>query len=49
LTLNKLRQKRMVEEKIALRRAQQMEKLQLKQHKEKEVNLFIIFYNNHNN
>ncbi|XP_053407084.1 trichohyalin-like isoform X2 [Mercenaria mercenaria] len=37
LTLNKLRQKRMVEEKIAQRRAQQMEKLQLKQHKEKET------------
>lgn len=37
LTLNKLRQKRMIEEKIALRRAQQMEKLQQNQEKEKEV------------
>ncbi|XP_052251546.1 trichohyalin-like isoform X1 [Dreissena polymorpha] len=37
LTLNKLRQKRMIEEKIAQRRSAQMEKLQLKQHKEKET------------
>jgi len=37
LTLNKLRQKRMIEEKIAQRRSAQMEKLQLKQHAEKEV------------
>ncbi|XP_052773636.1 trichohyalin-like isoform X2 [Mya arenaria] len=37
LTLNKLRQKRMIEDKIAQRRAAQMEKLGLKQHKEKEA------------
>ena len=37
LTLNKLRQKRMIEEKLAQRRAHQMEKLQLKQHRETEV------------
>ena len=33
LTLNKLRQKRMIEEKLAHKRAQQMEKLQLNQNK----------------
>ena len=37
LTLNKLRQKRMIEDKIAQRRAAQMEKLASKQTKEKEV------------
>ncbi|KAL3864064.1 hypothetical protein ACJMK2_005770 [Sinanodonta woodiana] len=36
LTLNKLRQKRMVEEKLALKRAQQLEKLQQKQEMERE-------------
>lgn len=34
LTLNKLRQKRMIEEKIAQRQAQQMEELQQKQNAE---------------
>ncbi|KAK3595846.1 hypothetical protein CHS0354_014668 [Potamilus streckersoni] len=36
LTLNKLRQKRMVEEKLALKRARQLEKLQQKQEMERE-------------
>lgn len=44
LTLNKLRQKRMIEEKIAQRRALQMEKLQLKQHKEKEVHVILFCF-----
>ncbi len=38
LTLNKLQQKRMLEEKLAQKRRRQMEKLQKKQNAEAKVN-----------
>ena len=43
LTLSKLSQNRMVEDKVARRRAMQMEKLQKKQTQEQNVNIVLYF------
>lgn len=49
LTLNKLKQKRLLEEKIAQRKAQQLEELQQKQNAELAVSLLQAVYFSMNN